>query len=218
LLVRVVGLQPNKSRYSFRQQVSRTKGLRRAMRLKSVSSGILCAGVLVLMIPLYVSAQEQRQNRILNWFEGKPVPETKVLEIVEIKVEGKPVRLGESFSSGRDWFKTLAFTVKNISAKPIKTVIISFNVPELDADGHKNIWDMRYQIMRVGVSSSGADVWEYVPPGGEIDLRFTEKLLNWPLHKSLDEINGGANEVRIVPLALVTFTDGSDACGGFLTQ
>src|SRR4051812_22059793 len=109
------------------------------MRLKSVSSGILCAAILMLSIPLYVSTQEQQQpqNRILNWFEGKPAPETKVLEIVEIKVEGKPVRLGETFSAGRDWFKTLVFRVKNISAKRVKTVVISFNVPELDKNESK---------------------------------------------------------------------------------
>jgi hypothetical protein len=183
---------------------------------KSVSSGILCAAILLLSIPLYVSAQEQK--RVLALLEVKSAPETKLLEVVEIKVEGKPVRLGESFSAGKDWFKTLVFRVKNISAKPVKTVVISFNVPELDKNESKVVWNATYNIMRVGVSSAGTDVWEYVPPGGEVDLRFTERLLNSPLHKSLDEINAGVSEVKFLPQALVTFTDGTEERGGLLTR
>jgi hypothetical protein len=184
--------------------------------LKAILRLNFCTAIL-LAITLSVSAQ-QSQNRILDWFKGKPTPETKVLEIVDITVEGQPIVMGQPFAAGKDWFKTLVFRVRNISAKPVKAVVISFNIPELDKAGRKVVWNIPYSIRKVGVSSSGTDVWDYVNPGDEVRLTFTDILLESSLHKSVDGIEGGVNQVNILPETILTFKDGSSKRGGILIR
>lgn len=181
------------------------------MPLKSV---IFCAVILLLMIPLSISSQPQGE-RVLDWYQGAPRPETKVLEIVEIKVEGKPISFGRPFHAGRDWFKSLVFRVRNISGKPVKMALISFNVPELDGDSGKRIYEVPYAIQRVGVSSSGADIWDWVGPGDEVNLTFTRLLLKSALHEAVEKFDGEVYRVHLHPVVMLTFKDGSSARGGF---
>lgn len=185
--------------------------------LKAVLCGIFCAAILIPATALPVSAQ-QAQNRILDWYQAKPASATKVLEIVEITVEGKPVVMGQPFAAGKEWFKTLVFRIRNISARSVKGVVISFNIPGLDKDGRKVIWDVPYSIQKVGVSSSGTDVWDYVSPGDEVRLTFTETLLKASLHKSLEGINGEVNQVYILPETTLMFKDGTRQRGGIVIR
>lgn len=188
--------------------------------MKSVSGRIFRALVLLLAIPLCAFAQQEGQprERVLDWYQGNQASETKVLEILEIRVEGKPVSMGKPFSAGKDWFKTLIFRVRNISDKPVKVAVISFNVPELDGDGGRRIYDIPYAIQRVGTSSSGTDIWDYVGPGDAVNLSFTRLLLKSSLHEVTGEINGGVQRVNIHPVAILTFRDGSSMRGGFLIK
>jgi hypothetical protein len=178
---------------------------------------ILGTAILLLASPPGVRAQES-QNRIIELLADKPAPETKILEIVSIKVEAKPVRLGEPFPAGRSWFKTLVIRVRNISGQPIKRVSMSFNIPALDKGGRKMMWGVPYDIQRVGTSSSGTDVWDYVGPGDEVNLTFTDKLLKSSLHKWIDEADEEVTRVYIVPEIGVTFKDDSYKRGGILIK
>lgn len=184
--------------------------------LKSVPGRIFLVAVLLPAIPLYAFAPGQSQERVLDWYQGKPAPETKVLEIVEIKVEGKPVSLGEPFRAGKDWFKTLIIRVRNISDRPVEAAVISFNVSELEGERGRRIYDIAYAIQRVGVSSSGTDIWDYVPPGDVVNLAFTRRLLKSKLHEVTGEIEGGVRRVSLHPVVILTYRDGTSGRGGFL--
>ncbi|MCA1558167.1 MAG: hypothetical protein LC731_06470 [Acidobacteria bacterium] len=179
--------------------------------------GIFGAAVLLLVVPLSVSAQ-QSQTRIVELFRGKTASETKVLEIVDVKVEGKSILMGQPFVAGKGWFKTLVIRVRNISGKAVKRVVMSFNIPELDKDGRGNPWEVPYNIQKVGVSSSGTDVWDYVSPGDEVNLTFTQTLLKASLHKSVDSINGEVNRINILPEISLIFKDESYTRGGILVR
>lgn len=41
------------------------------------------------------------------------------LELVEIKIAGKPIAIGESFDADENWLKVMTLRVKNIGKKPI---------------------------------------------------------------------------------------------------
>ena len=186
--------------------------------LKSVLvRAIFGTAILLLAAHLNVHAQES-QNRMIELLTDKPAPETKVLEIVSIKAEEKPVSLGEPFPASKDWFKTLVIRVKNISGQPVKRVVLSFNIPAIDKGERKLMWDVPYDIQRVGTSSSGTDVWDYVGPGDEVNLKFTDKLLKSSLHKSVDALNEEIKRVYISPETGLTFKDGSYKRGGILIK
>jgi hypothetical protein len=46
------------------------------------------------------------------------------LELVEIKIAGKPIAIGESFDADENWLKAMTLRVKNISKKPIITFVL----------------------------------------------------------------------------------------------
>jgi hypothetical protein len=96
---------------------------------------------IIIFLPLL--AYSQVQNRIIDWHprtlqgifvkgtDGKPIPSNiEALEIIEIKVDAKPILLGHPFSASDDWLKNLIVRVRNISGKPISSIRMYFNLPE----------------------------------------------------------------------------------------
>ena len=97
----------------------------------------------ILMLSVFAFTQEKQ--RVIEWtsVEGAPtglesrgtgIPYTssdiKGLELIEIKVAGKPITIGESFVADDDWLKSLSVKVKNTSGKQISSIRISFSLPE----------------------------------------------------------------------------------------
>lgn len=77
---------------------------------------------------------------------GAPSTPTDVeaLEIVDLLVEGKPIKIGERFSAGADWLKTLSVRLRNASDKPIASLRIHFILPETKADNATSGFSLQY--------------------------------------------------------------------------
>ena len=98
-------------------------------------------GVLIMLLvtPL---AMAQTQTRLISWQPhtygritkaGEGVRLSSVaeaLEIVGFVVEGASVTLGEPFSAGDEWLKSLRVRVRNISGQTISSAQMTFVLPE----------------------------------------------------------------------------------------
>lgn len=68
------------------------------------------------------AAAGQAKDRLIpfpDWASSFEKDDEVPLEIVEIKVAGRPVILGQPFAADGDWLKQMTLRVKNISDKPI---------------------------------------------------------------------------------------------------
>ncbi|HEX8098275.1 MAG TPA: hypothetical protein VF507_09575, partial [Pyrinomonadaceae bacterium] len=65
--------------------------------------------VATIIVSLPFVAFGQQQDRIVDWQPVRTMSEAKVLEIVDIKVAGKPVTIGHAFTADEDWLNTLTF-------------------------------------------------------------------------------------------------------------
>lgn len=80
-------------------------------------------------------------NRISNQKGESVSTDERALELVEIKVEGKIVKLGEPFAAKSDWLKTLTVKMRNVSAKPISRIMITLVFPETKkGDSYSGSW------------------------------------------------------------------------------
>ena len=105
--------------------------------MRSVYSAL----VISILFPLL--AYSQTQDKIIDWHprtlqgnfvkgeDGKQVSSNiEALKIIEIKVDGKIVTLGRTFSATGDWLKNLTVKVRNTSGKSISSIRMHFNLPE----------------------------------------------------------------------------------------
>src|SRR4051794_40838479 len=91
---------------------------------KSIFQRMLCAAIITLSIPFLVYSQQP--DRVVDWQPVRLGSQARVLEIVDIKVDGKAIVIGQPFAAGEDWLDTLTFRVRNISGKSI--TILGFGV------------------------------------------------------------------------------------------
>lgn len=95
----------------------------------------------ILLLPLFSYGQTQNrtidfppnapEGNFIKGENGKLIPSIiKALEIVEIKLGDKPISLGQPFSASDDWLKNLTIKLRNISDKPIYSIMITFSLPE----------------------------------------------------------------------------------------
>lgn len=101
---------------------------------------------IIFLTPIFCFGQSS--DKTINILE-KSYPSTRIkdqkgkfistderaVELVEIKVEDKSVKLGERFTAGNDWLKTLTVKMKNISNKPISRIVITLVFPEAKRGG-----------------------------------------------------------------------------------
>ena len=83
---------------------------------------VFSLGFIALSLLLVRVADGQVKDRLVpfpDWASSYDEDEEVPLELVEIKVAGRPVILGQPFASGGDWLKNMTLRVKNISNKPI---------------------------------------------------------------------------------------------------
>jgi hypothetical protein len=80
-----------------------------------------------LLIIIFVSACSQialgqSKERIIPFPQWAIEAEDEAqLELVEIKIAGNPIAIGEAFDADENWLKAMTLRVKNISKKPIIT-------------------------------------------------------------------------------------------------
>jgi hypothetical protein len=102
---------------------------------------LLIAGTIVLpilyltgMSPASVLGKLNPQNRKrVQTISGPP---NEPLEVFEPKLQATPIRFGQAFDSTEvDWIKSLTFTIRNRSNKPITWVHLDILFPETRAMG-----------------------------------------------------------------------------------
>lgn len=102
---------------------------------------LLLAAVIWFIVPLSFAQTVKKtfitpvndypgQDRIKKE-KGSFVPtEMRAVSIARISVEGKNIAVGEPFGASKDWLKSLAVELKNISGLPIKAIRLSLILPE----------------------------------------------------------------------------------------
>src|SRR3982751_2474450 len=109
---------------------------------ESIFQRILCAAIIALSIPFL--AHGQQSERVVDWLPVRLASEARVLEIVDIQVDGKTIKIGQPFTASEDWLNSLTFRVRNVSGKTI--IILGFGVafPEIDANGRTPSFSIVY--------------------------------------------------------------------------
>ena len=148
---------------------------------------IYSAVIITILFPLLVYSQTQ--DRIVDWHpltlqgnfvkgeDGKQVSSNiESLKIIEIKVDGKIISLGQPFSASGDWLKNLTVKVRNISGKPISSIRMHFNLPE--AKYKEGI--MGFSLVYGKALSTGINygVQKVIMPNEELDLIRNEAHYN----------------------------------------
>ncbi len=184
--------------------------------LKLASQRAMCVTVTVLA--LLSCAQAQVQNRVVETYpevKGNP-PRITALRVVEIRVAGNPVTLGQPFEADDDWLKNLSLKVKNVSGRTINVMPVSFGLSELLPP---NGGDVAFTIMR-GLYGDGSETREAaderrpIMPEEEIELTFTAKQLR--IMQEIAKVKGiTPTRIKLVPYAFITFEDGSRVSSSF---
>lgn len=105
--------------------------------LKLLSSRGTTAGLLVILLVTLVGSKDAAVNAKLQ--TGKTVEKlaygNEPIEIVEVKLSGKRIKLGESVTEAEDWLQGLSLVFKNRTDKPIVFAEIAFDFPETKDSG-----------------------------------------------------------------------------------
>jgi hypothetical protein len=169
---------------------------------------MMCITIFVLSLPFLVSGQQQ--ERIVDWHPVRNVSAAKVLEIVDIKIAGKSITIGQPFTANEDWLDTLTFRIRNISGKTIKLLGFGVAFPEINANGHTPGFSVVYGVDAAQRDSS---LRKFMVADEEVDLKLPEDQLAIMRQVSLN--TGGTSslsKINILP-GLVTFEDGSRSGG-----
>jgi hypothetical protein len=168
-----------------------------------------------LMLLLSGLAFGQEKERTIEWHPGTPIgpllratdgsqmaADFIALEIVDISVAGKSVRLTQPFLAGEDWMKRFSIKVKNVSAKRIVGARLDFTLPEANGGMGSNLGYGRGADM-----GKGAQELRIIMPGEEFELIRTEAAYDRD-KKWIAERSGMTNPGRVwLGLAWVKFED-----------
>ncbi len=177
--------------------------------IASTIQHILYAAVITLYLPSFVFAQQQ--DRVVDWHPVLIKLEPNVLEIVDIKVAGKSVTIGNFFTADDNWLNALTFKVRNISGKAIKHFGFGVTFPELQTDANGGLpgfsvtylGDESFNVPAANAQKSPLMADE------EVDLKMPEDQLAIIRQISL-RLRGTPNLSKLnITLGLVNFEDGS---------
>ena len=172
--------------------------------LESILQRMMYIAIITVSLPLLVFGQQQ--DRIVDWQPVRIISEAKVLEVVDVKVDGRSIKIGQPFTANEDWLNTLTFRVRNISNKTINLFGFGVAFPEINATGHTPMFSITY-----GANSSKGDSGARKPflPDEEVELKLPKDQLEIMREVSTKAIGtSNLNKVNILP-GLVTFEDGS---------
>jgi len=151
------------------------------------------------------AATNQSKEKKLE--RGNLIYASDPLDISEVKVSNKPVKLNEKFEGDDDWLKKLTLRLKNKSNKEIVHIQLDFEFPETAINGAS----MAYQLMlgnRPG-STNRSLAPLTLAPGAKLTVAVDEQLYanlaNLVNHRQLIQ---SINTVK-VRIAFVAFADGT---------
>jgi hypothetical protein len=102
-----------------------------------------CKACLLLLLSAAV-AVSQSGTKVIQWEEHplgtkgtSGVPPLQVLdqidgvEILEVRVEGVPITIGQPFNAGAEWLGKISFRVKNVSSEPMALIQIGLRLTDM---------------------------------------------------------------------------------------
>lgn len=106
------------------------------MKTRSAKLGV----ILIALVGLSVTghAQPSRERVIVRM----PVEKNEPLTIVETKVSGQRITLGQKISANDDWLRGLVFSVKNTSDKRVLFASVELFIQQ--PDGARGMFDIFY--------------------------------------------------------------------------
>lgn len=106
------------------------------MKNRSVSLVIL----LIALVGMSVTGHAQpSRDRVI---ERLPVEKNEPVEIIDTKVNGQSIVLGQTFKANDEWIRTLVFTVKNKSDKRVLFASVELFFPR--PEGSNTMFDLFY--------------------------------------------------------------------------
>jgi len=180
-----------------------------------IGKNALSAAVVLLLL----AGATRAQDKVIGWSahprgsDGtRAVPPMEMvkqidwLEIVEIYVDGNPVRIGQPFKANSEWLKHITFKVKNNSARAITYVQLALTLPQIKGprvvpytiDGHGISPDTRFR------------------PGEIVELRLiSDKVFDWLKSIATEQkLDFSAIDQAEVMVVLVYVEDGTQWMSG----
>lgn len=170
---------------------------------QSVFQRMLCASIIALSMPFLVYGQQP--DRVVDWQPVRIGSEARVLEIVDIKVDGKSIQIGQPFAAGEDWLDTLTFRVRNVSGKTINVMGFGVAFPELSAGRGIPMFSVVYG----DYTNTDPGARNSFLADEEVDLKLPKDQLEGMRRTSANTLGTPhLSKLNILP-GLATFEDGS---------
>lgn len=139
-------------------------------------SRFLLFGLVMSMVPVFFASRsvfqtiaqvKDTKNKIITKVDFTNPSMKEPVEIVEMRSNGKPIKLDESFTDD-DWFKDLTIKFKNVSDRPITYLNWHFLFPETASAGEPfgfpSSYNMVYGLTRA-LEREGAEGGKALMPG-----------------------------------------------------
>jgi len=168
---------------------------------------MLCAAVIALSMPFLVYGQQP--ERLVDWHPVRLGSKERVLEIVDIKVNGKSIQTGQPFAAGEDWLDTLTFRVRNVSGKTITVIGFGVAFPELNVGRGIPMFSVVYG----DYTNTDPNARKSLLADEEVDLKLPKDQLEGMRSASANTRGTHhLSKLNILP-GVVTFEDGSGIGG-----
>ena len=131
-------------------------------------------GLLALLLLLATSALSQDKSRIVEWHQPpisdkntipvkgtQAVSQIDVLEITGVVVDGKSVKLGQSFAADDNWIEKLTVKIKNVSNVTVSKVQMNLFLPQVMPGGP----------LVTFCYGCGPTVGKTISPGEEVEMK-----------------------------------------------
>ena len=154
--------------------------------------------------PFASTAQEQRERVI----QRIALPNEPV-EVLEVEVGGRAVKLNSVFTAGRDWLKGLKLKMKNVSEQPIVFAEIMIKIPKSGTMEHPLGIPVRYgQLPPPPGEAVSTSAPKPVSHGKVIELVLSDKTFNTAKSFLSEHQVMEVGEVKMFGLMII-FDDGT---------
>lgn len=125
------------------------------------------------------------------------------IEITNVAVNGKSIIIGKAFPTTDNWIRNLTVRVKNISEKPMKSILMLIALPEVRLSNGMG----RGFTLRGGTNPGGKPI--VIMPGEEIELEWLEAEYQMFLETN-ERLNASGNQGKAqIGMTSAIFTDGT---------
>jgi len=186
------------------------------MKSNCASLSAICAPLLGLL--LITPGFSQNQNKVLEWSKS-PVgsmnerygPNIQLfkqidgIEIEDILLGDKSIRMGEPFGADIDWIRNITFRVKNISGGQLMGIQVTVILPEMNTSP---------QIVFIA-GCAHSENQKCLMPGDEVELKFPRgHMYDWVKEMVAKERNISTISKAMISTMIVTLPNGMQWVSG----